>query len=108
MSVTKGSVQYLHMQECLVYAAVDVSQQTFERASMFRYGNKTQAFTKIRRLQGRDDRTSQGRHGASINTWTLRVVNAYTHAVVHTYTYMYVCCLFCTLVFVVALLQHLL
>ena len=37
MSVTKGSVQYLHMQECLVYAAVDVSQLAFEGASMFRY-----------------------------------------------------------------------
>jgi len=46
-SVTKGSCQYLHMQECLVYVAVEVSQQAFERASMFRYGNKTQAFTKI-------------------------------------------------------------
>jgi len=51
-SVTKGSVQYLHMQECLVYVAVDVSQQACEGASMFRYGNKTQAFTKIHRLQG--------------------------------------------------------
>ena len=51
-SVTKGSVQYLHMQECLVYVAVDVSHQASEGASMFRYGNKTQAFTKIHRLQG--------------------------------------------------------
>jgi len=50
-SITKVSVQYLHMQECLVYAAVDVLQQAFEGASMFHYGNKTQAFTKIRRLQ---------------------------------------------------------
>jgi len=46
-SVTKGSAQYLHMQECLVYAAVEVLPQAFEGASMFRYGNKTQAFTKI-------------------------------------------------------------
>ena len=69
----KGSVQYLHMQECLVYAAVDVLHQAFEGASMFRYGNKTQAFTKIRLLQGRDDRASQGSHGASIDTWTLGV-----------------------------------
>ena len=37
-SVTRGSVQYLHMQECLVYAAVEDSQQAFEGASMFRYG----------------------------------------------------------------------
>jgi hypothetical protein len=33
-SVTRGSVQYLHMQECLVYAAVEVSQQDFEGGSM--------------------------------------------------------------------------
>jgi len=51
-SVAKGSVQYLHMQECLVYAAVEVSQQDFEGGSMFRYGNKTQAFTKISRHLG--------------------------------------------------------
>jgi len=50
--VTKGGVQYLHMQECLVYAAVEVSQQDFEGGSMFRYGNKTQAFTKISRHLG--------------------------------------------------------
>ena len=50
-SITKVSVQYLHMQECLVYAAVDVLQQALEGASMFRYSNKTQAFTKIRRHQ---------------------------------------------------------
>ena len=48
-SVTRGSGQYLHMQECLVYAAVEVSQQAFKGASVFRYGNKTQAFTKIHR-----------------------------------------------------------
>jgi len=35
-----------------VYASVEVSQQAFEGASMFRYGNKTQAFTKIRRHLG--------------------------------------------------------
>jgi hypothetical protein len=51
-SVTRGSGQYLHMQECLVYAAVEFSQQAFEGASMFRYGNKTQAFTKISRHLG--------------------------------------------------------
>ena len=48
-SVTRGSRQCLHMQECLVYAAVEVSQQAFKGASVFRYGNKTQAFTKIHR-----------------------------------------------------------
>ena len=62
-------------------------------------GNKTQAFTKIHRLQGRDVLTSQRRHDASINTWTLRVENTYTHAVVHTYTYMYVYYLFFTCVY---------
>jgi len=51
-SVTRGSRQYLHMQECLAYAAVEVSQRAFEGASMFRYGNKTQAFTKIHRHFG--------------------------------------------------------
>jgi hypothetical protein len=40
------------MLECLVYAAVEVSQQDFEGGSMFRYGNKTQAFTKISRHLG--------------------------------------------------------
>jgi len=40
------------MQECLVYAAVEVSQQDFEGGSMFRYSNKTQAFTKISRHLG--------------------------------------------------------
>jgi len=40
------------MQECLVYAAVEVSQQDFEGGSMFCYGNKTQTFTKISRHLG--------------------------------------------------------